>query len=219
MRLTANGQTQTQPITIKMDPRVKITPEVQQIFTLTTQLQESAMNATTAYKEARALADKLKTSGNSALIAKLEELAPVEKPRAGAGGGLRRRIWRSGRTAGSAEYEQYRRESGGCRAGHARVRNAAHRGAASGMRTTAGGLHGVDGQVGRAEGFSEVSWAWRLKVQLDAELNSTWIASTVHLAEAVDGGRSHRGSGSGGAYRGVHARELGVVEDVERFHA
>ena len=39
VRLTANGKSMTQPITIKMDPRVKITPEVQQIFTLTTQME------------------------------------------------------------------------------------------------------------------------------------------------------------------------------------
>jgi photosystem II stability/assembly factor-like uncharacterized protein len=88
VRLTANGQTQTQPITIRLDPRVKITPEVQKIFTLTKQLQESAMNATSAYKEARALADKLKTKGDAALIAKVEELAPVEKPRAAPGEGF-----------------------------------------------------------------------------------------------------------------------------------
>ena len=42
VRLTANGQSQTQPITVKMDPRVKITPEVQQIFTLTTQMENGA---------------------------------------------------------------------------------------------------------------------------------------------------------------------------------
>src|ERR1035438_2434279 len=35
VRLTADGKTQTQPITIKLDPRVKLTPDVQQIFTLT----------------------------------------------------------------------------------------------------------------------------------------------------------------------------------------
>ena len=35
----------TQPITIKMDPRVKITPEVQQIFTLTARMENAAQNA------------------------------------------------------------------------------------------------------------------------------------------------------------------------------
>jgi hypothetical protein len=55
VRLTVNGKSMTQPITVKMDPRVKITPEVQQIFTLTTQMEDSARNAETAYKDARAL--------------------------------------------------------------------------------------------------------------------------------------------------------------------
>ena len=45
VRLTAGGKTMTQPITIKMDPRVKITPEVQQIFTLTTRMESDARNA------------------------------------------------------------------------------------------------------------------------------------------------------------------------------
>jgi hypothetical protein len=41
-RLTANGKTVTQPIVIKMDPRVKITPDIQQIFTLTAQAEARA---------------------------------------------------------------------------------------------------------------------------------------------------------------------------------
>jgi hypothetical protein len=81
VRLTANGQSVTQPITIKMDPRVKITPEVQQIFTLTTQMEDGARNAASAYKDARALADKLKakpqSAANDALIKQVDELAPV----------------------------------------------------------------------------------------------------------------------------------------------
>ena len=53
MRLTANGKSMTQPIVIKMDPRVKITPEVQQIFTLTTQMEDQRQDGAAAYKEAR----------------------------------------------------------------------------------------------------------------------------------------------------------------------
>ena len=79
VRLTANGQALTQPIVIKLDPRVKITPEVQQIFTLTTKMSDNARAAGIAYKEARELLDKLKASGgNEALIKKLEDLAPAE---------------------------------------------------------------------------------------------------------------------------------------------
>ena len=87
VRLTADGQTQTQPIVIKMDPRIKVTPEVQQIFTLTTQLENDARNAAAAQKEARALIDKLKVSAASdARIPDLERLAPAEAPAAGGGG-------------------------------------------------------------------------------------------------------------------------------------
>jgi photosystem II stability/assembly factor-like uncharacterized protein len=86
--LTANGRSQTQPITVKMDPRVKITPEVQQIFTLTTRLESEARNAAAAQKEARSLIEIVKvrpaSAANEALIKKLEELAPAENP-AGAG--------------------------------------------------------------------------------------------------------------------------------------
>src|SRR5262249_30202110 len=42
VRLTVNGQSTTQPITIRMDPRVKSTPEVQRIFALTVQMENAA---------------------------------------------------------------------------------------------------------------------------------------------------------------------------------
>jgi hypothetical protein len=78
VRLTANGQSQSQPITIKLDPRVKITPEVQQIFTLTTQVENAVQNASSAEKETRAAMEKVKTrpqsAANDALIKKLEEV-------------------------------------------------------------------------------------------------------------------------------------------------
>ncbi len=81
VRLTANGQSQTQPITVKMDPRVKITPAVQQIFTLTTTMESRAATAAAAYKDASALADKLKSrpqsAANDTLIKQLEDLAPT----------------------------------------------------------------------------------------------------------------------------------------------
>jgi Zn-dependent oligopeptidase len=80
VRLTADGQSQSQPITIKLDPRVKITSDVQQIFTLTTQIENAAQNASSAEKEARAAIEKVKSrpqsAGNEALIKKLEQVAP-----------------------------------------------------------------------------------------------------------------------------------------------
>ncbi len=93
VRLTANGRTMTQPIVIRMDPRVKITPEVQQIFTLTTQAENNARAAEAAYKDARALLEKTKAKprspANDALIKEIEEIAPGESARGGRGGGGR----------------------------------------------------------------------------------------------------------------------------------
>jgi hypothetical protein len=91
VRLTVNGARLTQPITVKMDPRVKITPEVQRIFTLTKQMEDNATHAASAYKDARALADKIKTRpqsvANDGLIKQVEEIAPAETVAAGGGGG------------------------------------------------------------------------------------------------------------------------------------
>jgi photosystem II stability/assembly factor-like uncharacterized protein len=100
VRLTANGQSVTQPMTIKLDPRVKVTPEVQQIFTLTTKMEDNARISGAAYKEAREVLDKLKarpqSAANDALIKKVEEIAPVEAAPTGGGG-------RGGRGAAAAE--------------------------------------------------------------------------------------------------------------------
>jgi photosystem II stability/assembly factor-like uncharacterized protein len=89
VRLTADGKSMTQPIAIKMDPRVKITPEVQQIFTLTTRAENSALTAAAAYKEARALAEKVKSrpqsAANDALLKQIDEIAPVESAEGGGG--------------------------------------------------------------------------------------------------------------------------------------
>jgi photosystem II stability/assembly factor-like uncharacterized protein len=91
VRLTANGQTLTQPITIKLDPRVKVTPEVQQIFTLTTAMENGAHTAAVAQKEAWALIEKVKARPDSpvkdALLKKLEDIAPPAAVPAGGGGG------------------------------------------------------------------------------------------------------------------------------------
>jgi photosystem II stability/assembly factor-like uncharacterized protein len=99
VRLTVNGKSLTQPITVKMDPRVKITPEVQQIFTLTTQMEDNARTAEAAYRDARALLDKVRarpqSAANDALAKQLEEIAP-QQAAAPAGGGGRGRGGRGG---------------------------------------------------------------------------------------------------------------------------
>jgi hypothetical protein len=74
----------TQPITIKLDPRIKITPDVQQIFTLTTAMEDLARTAQAAHKEARDLIAKF--SANPAAVKKLEEIAPAQAPGGGGGG-------------------------------------------------------------------------------------------------------------------------------------
>jgi photosystem II stability/assembly factor-like uncharacterized protein len=80
VRLTANGKSQTQPIAVKLDPRVKITPEIQRIFTLTTEIENQARAAAGAYAEARASTDKLRarplTPAIEALIKQVDEIAP-----------------------------------------------------------------------------------------------------------------------------------------------
>jgi hypothetical protein len=99
VRLTADGKTQTQQIVIKMDPRVKITPQVQQIFTLTTQAETNARNAAAAYKEAREMAEKSKagSSASDALVKQIDAIAPAEIAAPADGGG------RGGRGGGAAE--------------------------------------------------------------------------------------------------------------------
>ena len=76
-----------------MDPRVKMTPEVLQIFTLTTQMEDAARNAQAAYHAARDLAESLKNSPASpareALMKEVETIAPVEVESAGGGRGGR----------------------------------------------------------------------------------------------------------------------------------
>jgi photosystem II stability/assembly factor-like uncharacterized protein len=93
VRLTVDGQSLTQPIVVKLDPRVKVTPEVQQIFTLTTQAENRARSAAAAYKDARALLDELKarpqSAANDALIKQVAAIAPepVAPPADGGGRG------------------------------------------------------------------------------------------------------------------------------------
>ena len=84
VRLTVAGQSQTQPITVKMDPRVKITPEVRRIFTVTTQAEKSARTATEAHKEALALMTEVEARSPSeardALLKELKAIAPPQAP-------------------------------------------------------------------------------------------------------------------------------------------
>jgi len=136
VRLTVDGKSQTQPIVVKLDPRVKVTPAIQQIFTLTTQAEDNAVAAESAAKEIREAADKLRakpqSAPNDALIKELDALAPPASADAGAGGG--------GRGAG------------GGRGGGGRAGGAGRGGVAAGGPPAGGAATGAPIAVGVAPG-------------------------------------------------------------------
>jgi hypothetical protein len=90
VRLTVDGHAMTQPIRVRMDPRVQVTPEVQQVFTWTTAMESQARAAAAAYGDARALAERLKVrQGGDDLLKQVEAIAPApaaEPPGGGRGG-------------------------------------------------------------------------------------------------------------------------------------
>ncbi|HEY9225306.1 MAG TPA: hypothetical protein VIP11_01580 [Gemmatimonadaceae bacterium] len=81
VRLTVDGQTVTQPLTLKLDPRVK-TPAaaLTQLATLTRGLYDAAVAAQSAYEEARALVARLNSASGedvAAFRAQVEAVAPA----------------------------------------------------------------------------------------------------------------------------------------------
>jgi photosystem II stability/assembly factor-like uncharacterized protein len=105
VRLTADGKSSSQPITVKMDPRIKETPAVLQIYALTTQMENGAIAAEAAAKDARDAADKLRqqpqSAANDALLKEIDALAPPA-PSGGGGGGAGGRGGRGGGRGGGA---------------------------------------------------------------------------------------------------------------------
>jgi photosystem II stability/assembly factor-like uncharacterized protein len=90
VKLTVNGKSYTQPLTLHLDPRVK-TPalELATLHRLTRQMYDGARSAHAAAEQARALIGKLEASpnaANDALKAKLTELAPPAAAGGGRGG-------------------------------------------------------------------------------------------------------------------------------------
>ena len=88
VRLSVGGKSYTQPITLKMDPRIK-TPSIglAQLTSLTAEMYDGARNAHDAYVRARALAaelDKVNGADAAAFKARLDSIAP---PAAAGGGG------------------------------------------------------------------------------------------------------------------------------------
>jgi hypothetical protein len=78
VRLKADGVTKTQPITVRLDPRVRIAPDaLATLNTLSTSLYWEAVAAHRAFNEAKALGASLASrSGADAIKTDLEELAP-----------------------------------------------------------------------------------------------------------------------------------------------
>jgi len=81
VRLTVDGATKTQPIVVRLDPRVKIAPEaLTQLSTLSAGLYWEAVAAHRAFNEAHALTATLDTRSGAAVDAlkgELEALAPT----------------------------------------------------------------------------------------------------------------------------------------------
>ena len=85
-RLTVGGKAYTQPITVKLDPRVRIAPTaLAQLNALSMEMYEGAVAAHRAFNDAKALAGKVAGrtgAAADALKAELEELAPQGTQRA-----------------------------------------------------------------------------------------------------------------------------------------
>ncbi len=77
VRLTVAGKTYTQPLTLRLDPRVKTpAPGLRQLAALSRELYDLAAAAHAAYQQARARLDSL----SGALRAQVESLAPPAPP-------------------------------------------------------------------------------------------------------------------------------------------
>jgi hypothetical protein len=79
------GQQLTQPLTLRMDPRVT-TPQADlaRVASLSREMYDDAVAADAAYEAARALVARLGGAGDAALRGEVEALAPA--PRTGGGG-------------------------------------------------------------------------------------------------------------------------------------
>ena len=77
VRLSVDGKTYTQPLTLKLDPRVK-TPAsgLAQLAALSKELYEGAVAARAAYVAARVVSDRLTAGTDAGLKAQIDSLAP-----------------------------------------------------------------------------------------------------------------------------------------------
>ncbi len=83
LRLTVAGERFTQPLTLRLDPRVR-TPaaDLDRLASLTREMYDGAVAADAAYRQARALVARLDTTNraDAAFRARLEALAPAPRP-------------------------------------------------------------------------------------------------------------------------------------------
>jgi photosystem II stability/assembly factor-like uncharacterized protein len=87
VRLNVDGKTYTQPLALRLDPRVK-TPAagLAQLATLSREMYDGAVSAHAAYRQARAISGQL-TGGDVALKSQVDSLAPAPPVRGGGRGG------------------------------------------------------------------------------------------------------------------------------------
>ena len=97
VRLTVNGQSTTQPLSLRLDPRVK-TPAagLTQLANLSRQLYDAAVATHAAYLQARSLASSL--AEGSAARARIDSIAPPPARGGGRRGGFGRRGGAGGAT-------------------------------------------------------------------------------------------------------------------------
>ena len=90
VRLTVDGKQYTQPITLRLDPRVKTPPAaLAQLASLTREMYNGAAAARDAYDQARALSSKLESAGGDDAAAFKREVDSLAPPAAAGGRGGR----------------------------------------------------------------------------------------------------------------------------------
>jgi hypothetical protein len=94
VRLTVDGKKYTQPLTLRLDPRVK-TPAsgLAKLASLSREMYDGAVEVQSAYDRARALAAALEAAGGddaAAFKTRVDSLAPPPAGRGGGRGGFRR---------------------------------------------------------------------------------------------------------------------------------
>jgi hypothetical protein len=87
VRLSVDGQSQSEPLLVLLDPRVKVTPEAEVIFTMTKQVEDAARRAAKARSEAEAMIAKLQgatsTATSQAQLKSLQELVSADATASG----------------------------------------------------------------------------------------------------------------------------------------